>query len=499
MEVLATSIFSRDAHVLQHGQVFDAVSLFLCCWSNSAFILFDLTPQLDFSEFPVDVEDLASKDTVLVDDYVECGDDYCYYGGTCNEYEVNGETEYSCDCSTAFSETDLYAGRSCQYRSTSFCSSLPDTDSLAGTEFCTNYGQCLDGGGCGCPAGYEGLRCEFAQYPDQDFEDNLAPNDGKQSSEDDDGYQCRLQCYNGGICAKGAKDLGSLQKTVEHVDHLNKTYDKVFFEHCVCQDGWVGLQCEHVADICGDSEHVCLHGSTCVKNNQHHSCDCSQADERIVGADQPLFAGDSCQHPATDICIQGEDYQGRPMYFCVNNGVCKDYVTGEEDPPGCDCPAGWIGPHCEIRTRSDISRTKQGVQIFLLVLILTLVTAALIASCKYFIRNQSSSHDSQDCMPFRRRRRVRALNSLDEQRSNLAPARTPSDAAPRTPTFSSSSDPIAAGMELPPDDEPKDEPYDQYQYEPEAEPDLCRDEPVLFNIGPPRDEDGNQLHNVDFV
>jgi hypothetical protein len=70
---------------------------------------------------------------------------------------------------------------------------------------------------------------------------------------------------------------------------------------------------------------------------------------------------------------------------------------------------------------------------------------------------------------------------------------------------SSISDARTAGLELSPDDEPdsfEDEPYQDEPYcdEPRkkaAEP--YRDEPILVNMGPPHDEDGNELHNVEFI
>lgn len=61
---------------------------------------------------------------------------------------------------------------------------------------------------------------------------------------------------------------------------------------------------------------------------------------------------------------------------------------------------------------------------------------------------------------------------------------------------------------LPPDSEPpmyRDEPRSQYrdeafEDEPDDEPGLQQDESVvLVDVGPATDEDGNQLHSVDFL
>ena len=58
-----------------------------------------------------------------------------------------------------------------------------------------------------------------------------------------------MNCQNGGVCAKGAKDLSDLEDSaVAHVAHLDQTYDEQYFEHCVCKEGWVrilvGEDCE---------------------------------------------------------------------------------------------------------------------------------------------------------------------------------------------------------------------------------------------------------------
>ena len=84
----------------------------------------------------------------------------------------------------------------------------------------------------------------------------------------------------------------------------------------------------------------------------------------------------------------------------------------------------------------------------------------------------------------------------------------------RTFSFRSGSDPLTAFV-LPPDNEPQlyqDDPNQQYRDEPfrdepDDEPELQSQDDdevgeesvVMVNVGPARDEDGNQLHNVDFL
>jgi hypothetical protein len=302
----------------------------------------------------------------------------------------------------------------------------------------------------------------------------------------------------------------------DHVNHLNQTFDQTYFEHCICREGWFGLECEHKAEICGADEHLCLHGSQCVKNGQEHQCDCSKTDEVVGKAGQSLFAGDSCEHPATDICVYGDDYPGRPLYFCTNQGNCRDYVSASDPDPGCVCPPEWKGPHCEIRVdfvRID-TPPSNNEGLFILGGFM-LVAAAITFSYLVLYRRKDNSDPSASCMPFRRRRNLAFDPSGDS--NNLAPKSTsafsPADDMNPLPSrnfsFKSGSDPLTA-FDLPPDHEPqlyRDDPNtninsERFLDEPDNEPkqEKYEEEPeVLVNVGPARDEDGNPLHNVDFL
>eukprot|EP00980_Cylindrotheca_fusiformis_P006245 scaffold1336_cov158-Cylindrotheca_fusiformis.AAC.7 len=478
-------------------------------------------------EYQKDVDDLINQadHPQVMDEFVECGDDFCYNGGTCEPYPLdNGRTDYRCNCETAATNSTLYAGKHCQYEMTSLCTK-GTLDSMDSADFCVNNGKCPKddkGGGCLCPSGYGGYRCDEPLYANYDSEDNVTPNISTDDDNDDKFYRCRLQCQNGGVCAKGAKDLTDYHDAIDHVAHLNKTYDETYFEHCVCPSGWFGLECEHKAEVCGADEHLCLHGSKCVKNNEEHGCDCSQTDEKLDGSDHSLFAGDSCQHPATDICTYGSNSPGRPLYFCTNHGTCKDYVTPAESNPGCDCPAGWTGPHCEVRgeAKLPVSRQPSSGGDVVPYIVGGVCVVIGIAAFAYLICHRSKEDDpSTSCMPFRRRRRRAASFDPSNQSNNLAPKRSstfsPDDDDMNPPpsrsfssSFRSGSDPMTA-FEMPP--EPyRDDPGSQYKDESfEDEPD---DEPephppakdrgeseILVNVGPSTDEDGNRLHNVDFL
>ena len=89
------------------------------------------------------------------------------------------------------------------------------------------------------------------------------------------------------------------------MDMFNHT--NVDFEHCVCPDGYFGIRCEYEVEECGNSGHVCLHGSTCNAEPGNTKCNCDDADE--------LAAGLYCEFTATDECdttaaIPGQEHRG---------------------------------------------------------------------------------------------------------------------------------------------------------------------------------------------
>jgi hypothetical protein len=99
----------------------------------------------------------------------------------------------------------------------------------------------------------------------------------------------------------------------------------VDFEHCVCPIGYVGHTCDISVTTCGNNSHVCLYGSKCVEDGDGYKCDCEEASSSL-----DKFAGDSCQHKATELCTSdGEPGSGTDIIsFCVNNGRCTDPRDG---------------------------------------------------------------------------------------------------------------------------------------------------------------------------
>jgi hypothetical protein len=71
----------------------------------------------------------------------ECGNHHCFNGGMCVQVESEGSIDFNCDCTSANTEYKSYAGRFCQYESSSFCVKNTDPN---GQAFCVNGGECKE-------------------------------------------------------------------------------------------------------------------------------------------------------------------------------------------------------------------------------------------------------------------------------------------------------------------------------------------------------------------
>lgn len=401
--------------------------------------------------------------------------------------DPDGITRHQCDCSTAETVNSNYAGRFCQYESTSFCTKEENQN---GRLFCVNGGTCKGDGfeGCGCGDGlFYGPSCEFKHLPQNNTQpptsevsnndnNNTAPTNHPAPARptQDDGQhldhldQCNLQCENFGICRKGSKDIGVISHIAAHVAELNQTYNDDF-EHCVCRENFVGLRCEHEIEICPGGEHVCLHGSKCVQNE--NSCDCSASNTHVL-------AGSSCEHKNYVSCNKGELRPAQPRSFCVNGGTCLAMVSGTQDHAGCNCDDEWIGPHCELHKASvessnmlEIPRDSGsvvnsptqpvpgvdmnengggGFTTAVLVIGILALLASVAVSAGTHVRNRGHQHRMEQ-----EHKLTMALANNREKRATL-------------------------------------------ELKPMNHHNLAAGEPQVY-LGPPRDEDGHELHLVEII
>ena len=167
--------------------------------------------------------------------------------------------------------------------------------------------------GCECKDGFHGPICEFSDAQPED--------------------ECNLVCHNGGQCRSGVKDNSYISSFGEELNDYNQTQNG-YWEHCVCPNGYFGIQCEHELQICPGGNHVCLHGSKCVAEDETaedgdvtHYCDCDSGFDAVE-----RYAGKFCQYSSTDVCTKnGKPGVGKANFaFCVNNGTCKRRVTDNE-------------------------------------------------------------------------------------------------------------------------------------------------------------------------
>ena len=432
-----------------------------------------------------------------------CGDGQCFHGSKCVSAIVNGETLHHCDCRFANTESKSFAGLYCQYEANEYCDK--SAGGLNGHLFCVNGGQCQPDAyqGCICPDDYRGFSCEY--YIGTANTENAPPPDEIHET------TCTLDCNGRGTCRDGIKETPS-GDTVGHADHLidDAAMSSENFEHCVCEPGWTGLQCEVKAEKCDGGEYHCFHGSECYKAGDEQKCDCSTANSAELGTS--TFAGDQCEHPATEICTEegsGSDTNpsevGVGLSFCVNYGTCKAKVKAGEAHPGCDCDEEkWTGPHCEIKiaqpeavppttslTQDDDNDDRSAGEVFKSILAVVAVVLA-VGIIIYTI---------MQCLKGKRARRQRSLKNgiqWDSSRGlnggykdepaqpevNLSPRRESRMSQDMTPL--SSRDPFAAHL---------------------ASPELAASLPLndagdsgpQVYLGPPQDEDGHVLHSVEIL
>jgi hypothetical protein len=233
---------------------------------------------------------------------------FCYFGNKCN----NGE-DGSCICS------DGYAGMSCEYVVT-------DT-SEDGAKMAKNVTINVT---------------EVSDFKDTDENRNPLP--------------CNLNCVHG-QCVAGKNNVSDyFGQVVEHTQHLYADASETQFMHCRCQESWTGPLCDVVMEKCENELDFCLHGSSCLNEINHPICNCSGSDV-IPGA--AFFAGQHCEHRVHDICTDDiNSAHGLPLSFCVNGGICKSHVAAGEPHPGCNCVKDFVGPHCELRESVHIKNSE---------------------------------------------------------------------------------------------------------------------------------------------
>jgi len=218
----------------------------------------------------------------------------CYHGGDClssiDDSPLPGLIY--CDCTLASYNGSMYSGQYCEQEveHAEFCADGEES------YFCLNGGSCQPENPeqpCGCTKWFTGPHCELEYW--------MTPPKPTAKNTSTDDVECNLDCKNGGICLSG--------------DTSNAKWGSQDGKYCSCPDNYAGLQCEYPAEVCGDGDLVCLHGSSCVQDNDgKYRCDRSQ--KRMEYCNPINFPEYSL-----GMAVPA---------FCVNGGRCLELVYGRE-------------------------------------------------------------------------------------------------------------------------------------------------------------------------
>jgi hypothetical protein len=214
--------------------------------------------------------------------------------------------------------------------------------------------------GCNCTSGFSGFSCEYKIDQDEELSSPLTPVDSIEEEYDsNDIANCTLPCHGRGTCRKGAKDIDALGVAAQG-NYLNETMSDSF-EHCICDPGFIGLQCEHRIAVCPatdndkDGSHFCLHSGTCIDNGDlTFGCDCSTA----TGPLAALFTGDHCQNPSVS-CHDPQDPDTVITSYCANGGTCRGVARNDGQHVGCLCTSDWMGDFCEVSVLHSTSTVEK--------------------------------------------------------------------------------------------------------------------------------------------
>lgn len=169
--------------------------------------------------------------------------------------------------------------------------------------------------------------------------------------------RCPLECLSGGVCK-----LGTWSSVVYNTNVTTSALNRFY---CHCPSGYAGRLCEVKYEDCPGPENeneagekskrLCPNGAYCTHDINHDRklfwhCGC---DEDITDFSS-LYARRTCRHFWTVFCNDpSESDKNQQMSgmasgsYCEHGGRCKGFVSATSGHPGCICPSGWEGSHCE--------------------------------------------------------------------------------------------------------------------------------------------------------
>ncbi|XP_052771177.1 fibropellin-1-like [Mya arenaria] len=183
-------------------------------------------------------------------------------------------------------------------------SNCTDRDECEGHHPCGFSGHCTNTIGsftCGCLTGWTGEHCNLR-------DENVT------TMECLPGYdysESRKRCWDIDECSNS-----TLFDCPTHM-HCNNTMGGY---KCVCDLGWIGVNCTLDVDECLSSP--CKHSSNCTNTPGSYKCDCT------IG-----YVGQNCELDDNE-CLRSP---------CKNNATCENVIGSFT----CNCSNGWNGPICD--------------------------------------------------------------------------------------------------------------------------------------------------------
>ncbi|GAX29372.1 hypothetical protein FisN_16Hh189 [Fistulifera solaris] len=177
--------------------------------------------------------------------------------------------------------------------------------------------------------------------------------------------KCTLHCQNGGVCKETMTEIhtGGDFSDVHEYAPARKFY-------CHCPLYHAGPECEVQFDECpgpGNST-MCANGAKCVRDigydgDAYYHCGCNTETTDYASA----YARRTCKRMSTVFCLPDDAEKSLEIQqslgqaggaYCMNGGRCKSMDPEEvKRHPGCECPTGWSGLHCEY-PESDALKAK---------------------------------------------------------------------------------------------------------------------------------------------
>lgn len=177
--------------------------------------------------------------------------------------------------------------------------------------------------------------------------------------------KCTLNCRKGGVCKETMTEIhtGGDFTDVHEYAPARKFY-------CHCPPFHAGPECEVEFEDCpgtgARNATYCANGAKCVRDisydgEAYYHCGCDTEETDYSSA----YARRTCKRMSTVFCLPEDEEKSQEIQqslgqaggaYCMNGGRCKgiDPSQTAKRHPGCECPVGWSGLHCEYPESNEL-------------------------------------------------------------------------------------------------------------------------------------------------